>query len=151
MTKIAAGLDAFQRAGGKSVKQGEWFHHQALAFTAPNIETRVSKALPDGTIIRAVYYFAAPNLVADPCNVRISITLVSDEGATAVEIQFAEPIIQIIAGAATRAITIRGAQQDLFYPVRRVIRGSNKRIGIMFESLNATNDSVRAGVWYQEP
>jgi len=151
VTRIVSGLEAFQGLRRETVNPYQWFFRYHHNLTVGLVAIYASDILATGSIIHLVYLYAGPRFPANRMNVTVNIGMVASPNPTIGEMNDSEAIVPFTPGILASVLELSGNDFTADWPCRKVIQGTNQRIGIMFTGWMVTADMVRAGVLYEEP
>lgn len=151
VTRIVAGLEAMTGGMGRYVKPLQWFSVQQNGVINGVVWIQTSDVLADKTIIRKVKIFAGNRIIGIDIHELINVFITTDPAPPAAIINDQEPVIVFNSYNYPNLITVAGDPVNLEWECRKIITGSNKRIGVAIRGFGLGLDVVRIHVLYEEP
>ena len=140
------------RGGGVRTYRPEiWFMQQAYGLIVPRVVGRISDLIPSGSEIIAVHVCATADDKAKNVSAIVQLFLTSDPNLPLADVNAADAVIDFTGDPVRNALRIYGGNYIAMWPMRRLILGSEVRLGITLRFLGLDPMTLHAGILYREP
>lgn len=151
MTRIMTNQELI-KPGRKMVEpERVWWSEQAKFFPAAAHRVLVSGNIPDGSVIHEVQIQCAAIDDIHGTDITINLGLIETGEPVIADVEIAEPVIDwrwIKTGKAWHSID---KYTNEVYSCRKVVHGSNRRLGVAFQTTHVNGAVGRVSVLYSIP